>query len=279
MTYQNLIYDKKGRVAVVTLNRPEYLNGLAPGMGDDIGDVFREMDADEDVLCTVLTGAGRAFCSGHFMRESTFMAGGSGGVNASSNGTSADGSNGPRANPRVKFKVDGAWGHRAIDEYTKPLIAAVNGPAYGAGFNMALLSDIIIASTAARFCFPMSKIGIMPGVSGGPRLALRVGLSRALEMAIMARPIDGQQAYDWGLANRVVEPEQLMPEAMTWAEEIAGLAPISVKLAKEDIRESWLHHIHAEANNMRFRLATQTDDAKEGHQAWRDKRPPAFKGR
>jgi enoyl-CoA hydratase/carnithine racemase len=262
MTYENLLYEKKGRVAVVTLNRPEYLNGIAPGMGQEIADVFHAMDEDDEVRVSVFTGAGRAFCSGAFIRD------------PNTHSLESAGEAVLRRSGR-----DGAWGDRAIDGYTKPLIAAVNGPAYGAGFNMALLSDIIIASTAARFCFPMSRLGIMPAVSGGPRLMLRVGLSKALEMAIMARPIDGEEAYRCGLANKVVPPEQLMDEAIAWAAEIAVLAPISTKLAKEDIRESWQHHINAYANAMRFRLSMMTEDRAEGHAAWREKRDPDFKGR
>jgi enoyl-CoA hydratase len=218
------------------------------------------MDRDEEVLVTVFTGAGRGFSAGAFIRDPNTHS-------LDSVGDAMRGGGGE------------AWGWRAMEEYKKPLIAAVNGPAYGAGFNMALLSDIIIASTAARFCFPMSRIGIMPGVSGGPRLVLRVGLSKALEMCIMARPIDGEEAFRCGLANKVVAPEQLMPEAMAWAEEITKLAPLSTKLAKEDIRESWQHHINELSNGLRTRLSFLSEDREEGHRAWREKRDPVFKGR
>ncbi len=261
MQYENLLYEKKGRIAVVTLNRPEYLNGIAPVMGRDIINVFHEMDADDEVLCTVFTGAGRAFCAGAFVRDPN--------THAVDN-----------AGQVLRRGGEGGRGSQAMEEYSKPLITAVNGPAYGAGFVMTLLSDMIIASTAARFCFPMSRLGIMPGGGGGgPMLALRVGVSKALEMAIMARPIDGEDAYRWGLANKVVPPDQLMPEAMAWAEEISGLAPNSTKLAKEDIRESTGHHINRLSNGLRFRLAGMTEDREEGHRAWREKRAPIFKGK
>lgn len=262
MNYEHILYEKKERIGLVTLNRPEFLNGAIRGMGAEITDVFREMDADDDILVTVFTGAGRAFSAGAFIRDPNTHS-----INGAGEATRRTG------------REDRGWGGRAMDEYTTPLIAAVNGAAYGAGFNMALMSDIIIASTDARFCFPMSRIGIMPGASGGPRLTLRVGLSRALEMAIMAKPIDGETAYRWGLANKVVAPDQLMPEAMAWAEEITRLAPISVKLAKEDIRESWLHHINSFSNGLRFRMSMMSEDRAEGHAAWREKRQPVFKGR
>lgn len=95
----------------------------------------------------------------------------------------------------------------------------------------------------------------------------------------MARPIDGQEAYQYGLANKVVPPDQLMPEAMAWADEIASLAPISVRLAKEDIKESTAHHINRLSNSLRFRMSMRTKDAHEGHRAWRERRAPVFKGR
>jgi enoyl-CoA hydratase/carnithine racemase len=144
---------------------------------------------------------------------------------------------------------------------------------------MALIADIIIASTEARFCFPMSKLGIMPGVSGGPRLVLRVGLSKALEMCIMARPVDGEDAYRWGLANAVVPHEELMDVATAWATEITKLAPLSTRLAKEDIKESVEHHLIPRSNGLRFRMSMLTEDREEGHRAWREKREPVFKGR
>jgi enoyl-CoA hydratase len=262
LDYDTIIYEKKDRIGIVTLNKPEFMNGAAPGMGREITAVFNEMDRDDEVLVTVFTGAGRAFSAGAFIRDPNTHT-----LNSAGEATSRFG------------REDRGWGGKAMDEYTKPLIAAVNGPAYGAGFNMALMADIIIASTAAKFCFPMSRIGIMPGASGGPRLALRVGLSKASEMAIMARVMDGEEAYRSGLANKVVPPDQLMPEAMAWAEEITKLAPISTRLAKEDLRESWTHHLNHYSNGMRFRLSMMTEDRAEGHAAWREKRPPVFKGR
>ncbi len=262
MPYETILYEKRDRIGIVTLNKPEYLNGIAPGMGQEITDVFHEMGRDDDVLVTVFTGAGRAFSSGAFVRDPN-----------THNLTDAGQAVG------IGRGGTGGWGAEAMDEYRKPLIAAVNGAAYGAGFNMALLADIIIASTAAKFCFPMSNLGIMPAVSGGPRLTLRVGLSKALEMAIMAHPIDGEEAYRIGLVNKVVAPEELMDEAMKWAYEVTKLAPMSTRLAKEDIRESWLHHINPYANALRFRLTMLSEDREEGHRAWREKRPPVFKGR
>src|SRR5579872_1617375 len=130
MTFEHILYEKKDRIGIVTLNRPEYLNGAIRGMGAEITEVFHTMEADDEVLVTVFTGAGRAFSAGAFIRDP--------------NTHSIDGAG---EATRRTGREDRGWGGRAIDEYTKPLIAAVNGPAYGAGFNMALMADIIIAST------------------------------------------------------------------------------------------------------------------------------------
>lgn len=259
MAYENIVYEKRDRVGVVTLNRPEYLNGLAPGMGEDITNALGEMESDPEVLVTVITGTGRAFCAGAFIRD-------------------------PKTH-YVEHPTDmlrrggGGSALDALYAYRKPVVAAVNGPAYGAGLNMVLLSDFVIASTEARFCFPMTRLGFLPGHVGGPGLQLYVGKAKAAEMAIMSRPIDGEDAYRWGLANRVVPPDQLMDEAMAWATEIAQLAPLATVLAKEDLRESWKHHIDLEGRRLRVMAAQLTEDCKEGHRAWREKRAPVFTGR
>ena len=163
-------------------------------------------------------------------------------------------------------------------QYPKPLIGAVNGPAYGAGLNLVLCCDIILASTAARFCFPMARLGIVPHWPGAQTLALYVGKAKAAEMTLMARAIDGEDAYKWGLANKCVAPEQLMPEARAWAAEIAGMAPISTRLIKDDLRDSFELSFTRSANDLRFMTAQLTSDRAEGHAAWREKRPPQFTG-
>ena len=166
-----------------------------------------------------------------------------------------------------------------MDEYPKPLIAAVNGPAYGAGLNMVVLSDIVIASREASFCFPMARLGIIPAYSGASRLALFVGKAKASEMALMGKAIDGEDAGRWGLANKVVSSEELLDEAMAWAIDITGVAPISARLIKEDLREGWNHHMDISANRLRFMASQLTSDSEEGHRAWREKRSPEFRGR
>ena len=257
MDYEMIVYEKKDRIGIVTLNKPEHLNGLAPGMSDELIDVFDRMTNDPEVLVTVLTGAGRAFCAGAYVRD-------------------------PKTHSLespVEGVLRGKSALQAMDEYPKAIVAAVNGPAYGAGLNMVCLSDVIIAAPEAKFCFPMTRLGIIPGYAGAARLALFVGKAKASEMSLMARPIDGEDAYRWGLANKVVPKERLLDEALAWAEEITKLAPLGVRIAKEDLHESWKHHLDVKGNRFRFMLTQLTEDREEGHRAWREKRAPVFKGR
>ena len=257
MVYDNLLYEKHGGVATVTLNRPEYLNAFSPGMGADIAAVFDEMADDDDVRVTILTGAGRGFSAGAFVKDPQTHA-----LDTVARGVR-------RERPR---RVGFNW------DYPKPLIAAVNGPAYGAGFNLVLAADIIITSTAARLCFPMSRLGIIPAWPGVQTLALYVGKARAAEMTMRARPIDGQEAALWGLANTCVAPEELMSTAEAWAQELAQLAPLSLQMIKDELHDSEEVLFDRKRNRLRFMAAMESEDREEGHRAWREKRAPVFKG-
>ena len=172
MPYENLIYEKTDRIATVTLNRPEYLNAFSPGMGADITAVFDEMAEDDEVLVTIITGAGRGFSAGAFVRDPNTHA-----LNSPAEGVM-----------RVRGRGSFPW------DYPKPLIGAINGPAYGAGLNVVLCCDIIIASTEARFCFPMARLGIIPAWPGAAGLAPFVGKTKAAEKAMMGPPGGGEDS-------------------------------------------------------------------------------------
>jgi enoyl-CoA hydratase len=260
LEYENILYEKRDRVGIVTLNRPENMNAMAPGMHEEIKDVLRAMTEDDDVLCTILTGAGdRAFCAGAFVKSAQTH--------------HADG-------PADYLDRRGRSPLEAVDHYPKPIIAAVNGYAIGAGLNLVVLSDLVIASENASFGFPMTKLGIIPAYAGSARLAQWVGKGKAMEMALMSRRIDAQEAYRVGLANKIVPLSGLMAEASAWAKEITGLAPISVRLTKEDIKQGMDTGPDSavDANFFRFMAAVLTEDRVEGHKAWREKRTPVFKG-
>lgn len=254
--YENLTCTVSDGVATVTLNRPESLNAFGPGMASDIGAVFEEMAADDDVRVTILTGAGRGFCAGAFVKDPNTHA-----LDSVAEGVMAQ-------RGRSAFPWD----------YPKPLIGAINGPAYGAGLNIVLCCDVILASTEARFCFPMARLGIIPAWPGVQTLALYVGKGKAAEMSLMARPIDGEDAYRWGLANKCVAPEDLMTEARAWAREFAGMAPVSLRLIKEELHDSYEANFDRKLNRLRFMTAQVTADRVEGHAAWREKRQANFRG-
>lgn len=260
MEYENILYEKRDRVGIVTLNRVQNRNALAPGMQGEIRDVLQVMAGDDDVLCSILTGAGdKAFCAGAFVKDPKTH----------------------HAEGPAEYLARGPSALEAVDHYPKPIIAAVNGYAIGAGLNLVILCDMVIASENAVFCFPMTRLGIVPGYAGAVRLAHWVGKGKAMEMALMSRMVDAQEAYRVGLANKVVPLEGLMAEATAWAREITELAPLSVKLTKEDIKAGLEIGMEqtVKANRLRFMAAVLTEDRKEGHQAWRERRKPVFKGR
>jgi len=263
MAYENIIYEKRDRMGIVTMNRPEYLNASSPGMNADIADAFYEMTEDDDILVAIITGTGRAFSAGAFVKDPK--------VHALDN--ASEGINRPRR--RARGSEDGpAW------DFPKPLIGAVNGYAVGGAINHILMAcDILIASTEAKFSQNHAKLGIISAWPGGSGLALYVGKAKASEMVLMARTVDAEDAYRWGLVNKVVAPDELMPEAISWAQEIAGLAPLSTRLIKEDLRESFECHYNRAGTRLRGMMAQLTEDRKEGHAAWREKRTPVFKGR
>ncbi len=257
MSYESLIYEKTGHIATVTLNRPESLNAWGGRMSAEVLQVFDEMAADDDVRVTILTGAGRGFCSGQNVKDPNAHVG----------------------DPVIERMMQSEGRPLFPADYPKPLIGAVNGPAYGAGLNLVLCCDFVLASTAARFCFPMSRLGIFPLFPGAQTLAVYVGKVRAAEMALMARSIDGEEAARWGLANRCVAPEALMDEARTWAAELARMSPVSLRKIKDDLRESYASHFNRQLNQLRAWMAQTTEDSREGHNAWREKRAPIFTGR
>jgi enoyl-CoA hydratase/carnithine racemase len=227
-------------------------------MGADITAVFDAMADDDDVRVTILTGAGRGFSAGAFVKDPQTHA-----LDTVANGVMRERPHRPMFN----------W------DYAKPLIAAVNGPAYGAGFNLVLAADLIIASTAARFCFPMSRLGIIPAWPGVQTLALYVGKARAAEMTLRARAVGGEEAATWGLANVCVAPEELMSTARAWAEELAQLGPLSLRLIKDELHDSEEPLFDRKRNRLRFMAVSESEDREEGHRAWREKRAPVFKGR
>ena len=260
--YETLLVGRPHpEVLLVTMNRPEVLNAMNTQMGLDMAGLFDALAAEPDACrAVVLTGAGtRAFCAGGDLKQRRGM-------------TDAQW----QAQHRVfERKV------RAMIDCPVPLIAAVNGAAYGGGCEMALCCDFIYAASTARFALPEVTLGIMPGAGGTQNLPRAVGERRAKELLLSGRPWSAQEAERWGMANRVCEPQALVAEAVETAAAMAGNAPISVRQAKRSIRHGMGMSL---ADGLLFEIeaynrTVPTEDRREGVLAFNEKRKPAFKGR
>ena len=258
--------ERRGRVAVLTLNRPDRLNAL-PDLED--GDAFAQaceaINGDPQISVAVLTGAGRAFSAGGDLKA---MAARSGLFEGS----------GAAIRERYRRVV-----HRIVRSLyglEVPLIAAVNGPAMGLGCDIAGLADIRLASTEARFGVPFLKLGLIPGDGGSWLLPRNVGYARAAEMLFTGEAIDAETALAWGLVNRVVAPRALMDEALALADRIAAQPPRALRMAKSLLRQGRDANFDQllEMSAAVQALAHLTDDHLEGVQAVIEKRPGAFRG-
>ena len=251
----------QGRVAVLTLNRPQALNAISMQMRADLRAALEALRRDPKVGAVVLTGGGeKAFSAGMDLRE--FAA-----ANAAV----------PVAEMK-RFRWEQGEGIAAFD---KPIIAAVNGLAIGGGVELALLCDMIFAGQRASFAFGEIKRGLMPGNGGTQRLARRIGMARALDLILTGRTVDAQQALAIGLVESVVPDHELLERAVTLAAEMAANAPVAVRTAKAAIQRgaelSLQDGLRLEQDLAAFLYATE--DAREGPRAFLEKRPPVWQGR
>lgn len=192
-------------VAIVTLNRPEAMNALSKALRSELAEAMLAVATDDAVRAVVLTGAGtRAFTAGLDLKE----------LGASTDGLGAANATDPRDNP-VK----------AVEQCAKPVIGAINGVAITGGFELALACDVLIASTNARFADTHARVGIMPGWGLSQKLSRMIGISRAKELSLTGNFLDAATAERWGLVNRVVEPEALLPAATALARDMATIDP------------------------------------------------------
>jgi enoyl-CoA hydratase len=209
-----LLIDKADGVAVVTLNRPEAMNALSAALRSALHGAFVQLTADDSVSAIVLTGAGRAFTAGLDLKE----------LGSQPLGMRAANSSMPAENPV-----------QAILECPKPIIGAINGVAITGGFEVALACDVLLASTNARFADTHARVGIMPGWGLSQRLSRVIGVYRAKELSLTGNFLDAATAYEWGLVNRVVAPEELMPAAIKLAQDMASIPRETLALYKSII--------------------------------------------
>jgi enoyl-CoA hydratase/carnithine racemase len=223
--YQTITCERRGAVALITLNRPDRLNAWTPQMASEQADAIRAANEDGEVGAIVMTGAGRGFCAGADMHD-TFKARLDGGDPA------GDGDRSGGMPPDVDWV--------ALTREAKPLIAAVNGAAVGIGVTMILPFDVIVASQRAKFGMLFIKVGLVPELASTRLLAQRVGLGRASEMCLSGRLYGGEEAYRIGLADRLAPPETLLDQALELADEIAANPQPQLRMIKRLLTENAL---------------------------------------
>ncbi len=215
----DLVLTKKSdRIVTVTLNRPDAMNALSAALRREFVAVFKRLRNDTGTAVVILTGAGRAFCAGMDLKEL------GGEVEADESATQA---------------VTGQGIAECLADFHLPVIGAVNGFAITGGFELALMCDILVCSNQARFADTHARVGLMPGWGISQRLPRLIGINRAKELSLSGNFLDAERAYEWGLVNRVVAPERLMPECLALAADIASTDPAIRSELKRIMDEGW----------------------------------------
>ena len=250
--------EKMGTIAVVTLNRPEKLNSLTPSMLDQLEATAGSLESDSALRAVVLTGSGdRAFCVGADINEWAALA------------------------PLDMWRVWVTRGHRIFDRWAAlrlPVVAAINGPAFGGGLELAATADVRVADPASTFALPEASIATCPGWSGTQRLVSLIGPSHVKSLALTARRIDAARAYQIGLIDEISEARKSLESAIALAEKIAALAPVSVQLTKQLINAASGHGAGATLEAMAGALSATTGDAREGMASFRERRKAQYEG-
>lgn len=237
MSYEQIIYEIKDCVAVITLNRPDVLNAWTPRMDREIGDALERSNKNDEVGAIVVTGAGRGFCSGADLRYFNQIA------------QELERAEDPEAVfRRVREEAQRRPDIIKVALESKPIIGAINGPAIGVGLTMTLPWDIRLASEKSRFGLVFVRIGLVPEAGSSFFLPRLVGFSKACELVYSGRIIDAKEALEIGLVSRVLPPEKLMPRALEMAKDFGERPPMALRLAKELMVKGAFFHGFEEAH-------------------------------
>ncbi len=255
MSYENILVETRGRVGLITLNRPKALNALNNALMDELGDALAKFDADEAIGCIVLTGSEKAFAAGAdigAMKDWTYM------------------------DVYKSEYITRNW--ERIRTVRKPVIAAVAGFALGGGCELSMMCDFTIAAETAKFGQPEIKLGIIPGAGGTQRLPRAVSKSKAMDMVLTARMMDAAEAERAGLVSRVVPADKLLDEALAAANQICEYSLPVVMAAKESVNRAYESTLNEGVlfERRMFHSLFATADQKEGMSAFVEKRKPKF---
>jgi len=260
MAYRTIRLETEGALGVLTLNRQERLNAINREMTGELQDAVARLETDGDVRVLIVTGAGRAFCAGADIKERAERLD-------------------DMATARTSAVLSPTF--RRLERLPQVSVAAMNGVAAGGGLELAMACDLRIASTEARMALPELTLGILPGAGGTQRLPRLVGPARAKEMMLLGKFVDAATAEAWGLVNAVAPPGGLMEEARAWASRLLEMPPLSIASIKSAVNVAMDVDLDSgiQYEQRCSAMLALTEDRREGHTAFVEKRPPAFVGR
>ena len=251
------LVEKNDHIMTVRLNRPDRLNALHPPANAELGEVFDDFDADDDMWVAIITGEGRGFSAGNDLRYQA------------------------EGGERVPMPK-GFAGLTSRFDLNKPVLAAVNGVAMGGGFEIALACDLIIASDKAQFALPEPKVGLAALAGGLNRLPRQIGSKRALGMILTGRHVSAEEGEHLGFVNAVVPHDQLMEETLKWAEQIKACSPLSIRASKDVVYKSLDSASLEDSMTAKYdsvHAMVNSEDFVEGPRAFAEKRAPNWKGK
>ncbi len=260
MTYNTIRFETEGPLGILTLDRQHRLNAISRELTAELQQFVTEMETTPDIRVLIVTGAGRAFCAGADIKERTEN------INDLSFA-------------RTSSVISPTF--RRLERLNQVSIAAVNGVAAGGGLELTMACDLRIASTEARMALPELTLGILPGAGGTQRLPRLVGPARAKEMMLLGKFIDAPTALNWGLVNETAPPDQLMAEARAWADRLLELPPLSLASIKNAVNVAMDVDVDSgiQYEQRCSAMLALTEDRREGHVAFVEKRKPVFTGR